>query len=371
MMVNQTIKKHLINIRGSRLDSRVVVFESDDWGSIRIPNNEVKQQLLDKELIKDRDSFSKYDALETSDDYFALYNVFKKFKDVKGNHPILTANMIMNNPDFAKIEAGNFEKYYCESFLETYLNYPGSNDAFKALQIGIKQGMLMPQFHGHEHLNVTRWMKLLKQGDERYHYAFARKCFSIDEVSSDNRRSNLMAAYDYNSEDELEYIQTSITNGLQQFEQLFGLNSKTTVAPCYVWDSKVEKVFQKNEVETFQGSYLQNYPIPGQMFKRKYHYSGQLNSDGQSYLVRNGLFEPSIIESADWVSKCMESISIAFKWGKPAIIGTHRINFCSRLDETKRAKNLSDLEVLLSQMLKRWPNIEFLDSATLSNIYNN
>jgi hypothetical protein len=34
----------------------------------------------------------------------------------------------------------------------------------------------------------------------------------------------------------------------------------------------------------------------------------------------------------------MERINIAFKCGKPAIIGTHRINFEGRLDLEKRDK---------------------------------
>lgn len=369
-MLKQTIKKHLINSRGSRIDSKVVVFESDDWGSIRIPSNQVRQQLLDKGLIKATDPFSKYDSLETSVDYYALYEVLKKFKDKNGNHPILTANVILNNPDFAKIAEGKFETYYNESFLETYRNYPESATAFDALREGIEQKLIVPQFHGNEHLNVSRWMKFLKQGNERYHFAFERKCFAIDEINAENRRGNLMAAYDYNNRAELDYVKISITEGLKQFEQLFGFKSRTTVAPCYVWDSTIEQVFKEDEVESFQGSYVQNCPVRGTAFKKKYRYSGQLNGGGQRYFVRNALFEPSLAPNANWVALCMESIAIAFKWGKPAIIGGHRINFCSRLDEKQRMQNLINLEKLLSQMLQRWPEIQFSDSSNLIIMYN-
>lgn len=368
-MLKQTIKKHLINARGTRLNSKIVVFESDDWGSIRIPNNEVRSQLIHKNLIKENDPFSKYDTLETAADYFALYEIFEKFKDSKGNHPILTANVIMNNPDFIKIKSDNFTNYYSESFIDTYQNYPNIGNAWEALKVGIDQKMIVPQFHGREHLNVKRWMRFLTEGNERYRFAFDRNCFSIDEVSAENRRGNLMAAYDYNNDEELKYVQKSIIHGLAEFEGLFGFKSKTTVAPCYVWDTQVEEAFKKSQVETFQGSYLQNCPVQGKDFQKKYRYSGQVNNLGQHYLVRNGLFEPSITKSSQWVSKCMESIDIAFKWGKPAIIGTHRINFCSRLEENKRTENLGDLHELFSQMLKKWPDLEFMDSASLSNKY--
>jgi len=367
-MLKQTIKKHLINARGSRIKDKIVVFESDDWGSIRIPSKKVQQQLLEKTLIKNKDPFSKYDALETAADYYALYDVLRKFTDKKGNHPVLTANVIMNNPDFEKIAVGNFETYYAESFQETYSEYTDSKTAFSALSEGIEQRLIVPQFHGHEHLNVSRWMKFLKEGNERYHYAFERKCFAIDEINAENRRGNLMAAYDYDDEIERAYIEKSIGLGLQQFEQVFGFKSQTTIAPCYVWDTAVEKVFQESQVMTFQGSYVQNSPVRGKGFSNKYRYSGQKNEEGQHYFVRNGLFEPSLAPNVDWVSKCLESIAISFQWGKPAIIGTHRINFCSRLDEKQQQQNLIQLEHLLTQMLQRWPEIQFRDSTNLINL---
>lgn len=368
-MLKQTIKKHLINFRGSRINSKVLVFESDDWGSIRIPSYEVRNQLLSKNLIKETDPFSKFDTLETSDDFTALYDVFRKFKDKDGNYPILTANMVLNNPDFDKIAAEKFETYYNEPFTHTYNTSSGSTNAFQALKEGIELKMIIPQFHCNEHLNVTRWMKFLKAGDERFHFAFNRNCFAIDEVNTENRRGNLMASYDYNNQLELEYLKKSITDGLNQFENLFGFKSKTTVAPCYVWDEVIENIFYENKVNNFQGSYMQNCPSEGKKFKKKYHYSGQTNNLGQRYFIRNGLFEPSLAPNADWVSKCLESIDIAFKWGKPAIIGTHRINFCSRLDEKQTQQNLANLQELLTKTLQRWPDIEFLDSASLGLKY--
>lgn len=368
-MLKQTVKKHLINLRGSRIAEKLVIFESDDWGSIRIPSNGVRQELLDKNLIKETDPFSRFDTLETADDYFALYEVLSKFKDKDGNHPVLTANMVMNNPDFERIAVEDFATYYNESFQQTYKRLAQGADTFSALQEGIAQGMIHPQFHASEHLNVTRWMGFLRQADERYRFAFARQCFSIDEVSAGNRRGNLMAAYDYDTTEELDYIKESISSGLDQFEKIFKMKSATTVAPCYVWDPEVEKVFETNGVRAFQGSYQQNCPVMGKPFKSKYRYTGQKNEAGQQYLVRNGLFETSLAPSADWVAKCMESIEIAFRWGKPAIIGTHRINFVAGLSGENRLNTLRQLEDLLQCILTRWPEIRFINSEQLLKKY--
>jgi hypothetical protein len=66
----------------------------------------------------------------------------------------------------------------------------------------------------------------------------------------------------------------------------------------------------------------------------------------------------------------MESIDISFKWGKPAIIGTHRINFAGRLGLEQRDKNLEMLDQLLTKILKKWPEVRFTDSTALLKEYN-
>lgn len=365
-MINiQTLKKHLVNCRGSRLKQKFLVFESDDWGAIRIPNVAVRETLWEKGLTKSTDPFSRFDALESTEDYNALFDVLIKFKDHNGNHPIITANFILNNPDFEVIKAFDFDEYKSESFLKTYNHYKGNENAWNALQNGISERLMCPQFHGTEHLNVVRWMQFLKNKNVSYRDAFELKCYAIDDLTSQNRRSNLMAAYDYNSNAELDYIQNSIVKGLKQFNEIFGFDSQTTIAPCYVWNENIEKIFHNEKVNCLQGSFLQNIPNLDQPFKKKYRYSGQKNTINQTYLVRNGLFEPSINTQIDWVNKCLESIEIAFQWGKPAIIGTHRINFVGRLDEQQRNENLKDFELLIKKVLQRWPDVQFVDSATL------
>lgn len=363
------LKKHIVNVRGNRLNKRYIIFESDDWGAIRIPSNKVRKELLDKKLIRNNDPFSKYDSLETTADYQALFEVLNQFKDHKGNNAIITANFILNNPDFKKIANGQFQKYYSESFIETYKNNSGSEDAWEFIQKGMKNNLLAPQFHGSEHLNVMRWMEHLKSGNDRYHFAFNKNCFAIDEIGSHNRRENLMAAYDHNNKNELDFVIKSISRGLIQFEEIFGFKSLTSIAPCYVWNDKIEKELLKGGVKAHQGSFLQNYNIPEEPFKKKYHFIGQKNKNNQLYFVRNCLFEPSINKHIKWVEKCIESIEIAFKWSKPAIIGTHRINFSSQLDLNRRNENLKMLETLLSEIIKKWPDVEFTDSASLLSKY--
>lgn len=369
--MREILKKHIVNIRGNRLDQRYIVFESDDWGAIRIPSISAREKLLQKKLIRENDPFSRFDSLETTEDYEALFNVLKKFKNNNGKHPVFTANFILNNPDFDKIESEDFQTYHSESFKETYNSYGGSENAWDELNKGIANKLIVPQFHGSEHLNVVRWMDSLKLGNQRYHFAFKEQCYAIDEIGSHNRRENIMATYDYSSPEELEFLKNGITKGLQQFQEIFGFASTTSIAPCYVWGDIVEKELLAGGVRGFQGSFLQNSPIPGKAFQKNYRYIGQRNRDQQYYLVRNCLFEPSIHPNINWVAKCMESINIAFKWGKPAIIGTHRINYTGRLDTSQRDHNLKLLLELLVEINKKWPEANFTDSASLLQKYTN
>lgn len=364
-MPRQTLKKHLINIRGARMKGKFVVFESDDWGAIRTPNKRVRKELMDQGLIKRNDPFAQLDTLETTEDYQALFDVLKKFKDKNGNNPILTANFILNNPDFKKIEDFNFDSYFSEPFYSTYQRYPRSESAFKVFWEGMEQKIIVPQFHGREHLNVVRWMNYLKSHNQKFHYAFDRECFAILPNSPQDGNDHILATYDYRNEFELNYIKKSVSDGLKQFEKIFGFKSKTAIAPCYVWDEEIEEILIVEGVRGIQSSYLQKMPLHNKPFGKTYPYLGKRNKFGQQYLMRNALFEPALNTNVDWINKCLQSISIAFNWGKPAIISMHRINFCGRMDENRRNENLKDFEILISKMIKRWPDIQFLSSADL------
>jgi hypothetical protein len=51
-----------------------------------------------------------------------LFEVLKKHKDGKGQHPVITANFILNNPNFDKIAANFKNDVFISSKLITYLN---------------------------------------------------------------------------------------------------------------------------------------------------------------------------------------------------------------------------------------------------------
>ena len=368
--MKQKLKKHALNVFGRNLNQKIVVFESDDWGSIRIPNNRVKDQLLAIKAIREKDPFSMFDCLESAIDLSVLYEVLGNYKDQFGRNPSITLNMVMTNPDFEAIKNNRFTNYESELFLKTYTSYYPECDTFAKLIDGIEKKLVYPQYHAKEHLNVRKWMDKLRCGDSKFLKAFEMNCFSIDDESSMNQRSNLMATYDYSSKDELKEIKKSISDGLKLFEKVFGFNSQTTIAPCYVWNDEIEQVFQENGIYGFQGSYIQQKNTNG-VLKRTWRAMGANNMKNQRYLIRNGLFEPSLNRGVNWVERSLESMEIAFKWGKPVVMGSHRINYVSGLSMDNRNNTLEKLDELLNKAIKKWPDIIFLNSAELLEKYRN
>jgi hypothetical protein len=358
-----------MDIPGKRINRKIVVFESDDWGSIRMPSKEVYNSLLKKGIPVDKLSFNKYDSLESEDDLSALFDVLHSVKDKNGKTAIFTANTIVANPDFDKIMGSGYNNYYYEPFTKTLNRYSNHSNSFQLWKEGINAAVWHPQFHGREHLNVTRWMYALQNDTGLVRLAFKNRMYdlSIDTSISEN---TFMEALNYSSEEELEYQKKLLIDGLELFENIFGYKSSSFIAPCYIWSSKLHETLKKQGVTILQGSHFQLEPQLGHKhkFRKIFRYYGQVNITGQSNLVRTCYFDPSEVINFDLEGDCLQRIRTAFYWGKPAIISTHRMNYIGFINPTNRAKNLPKLKSLLLQIKKNWPDVEFLTSDQLSDL---
>ena len=112
----------------------------------------------------------------------------------------------------------------------------------------------------------------------------------------------------------------------------------------------LENLLKENGVKYIQGLINQLEPREGDSwsYSKKYHYQGQKNSLGQRYLIRNAFFEPTINPRFDWESDCLKRIDLAFKFRKPAIVSSHRLNYMGYLNPKNRSENLLKLKSLFS-----------------------
>lgn len=365
-----TLKDLPVNLKGWRTNRKIIVFESDDWGSIRMPSKEVFDKMVGAGIPLENCPYNTFDSLESEDDLQELFNVLSTYKDKFGNSPIFTVNSVTANPDFIKIKESNFEKYYFEPFTETYKKYPNSQKSFSIFLEGIKENYILPQFHGREHVNINLWLELLKSNNKTFVKAFDNGFWGIGPIVEKNGTPiNIQASFDVLDLSELKNHRQNITEGLDLFEKIFKFKSSTFIANNFIWDSSINEVLSTNGIKAFQGMKYQLAPIFNGLKRKKIkHYLGERNNFGQVYLIRNCLFEPSVYKNNDSVDSCIWEITNSFFWNKPAIISSHRLNFIGSIRKDNREVNLRLLSELIRKILIKWPDAEFMSSPRLSDI---
>jgi hypothetical protein len=367
--LRKIVGRNIYNIPGWRTRRRIVVLESDDWGSIRMPDKATYDKLLSKGIRVDNCPFNKYDSLESEDDLIALYEALNRFRDKNGNPPIITANFVLANPDFDKIRRTDFQEYHYELVTETLKKYPKHSLSFKLWKEGIDKNLFYPQFHGREHLNVARWMKALKLNLPETRFAFDLNLFGISTTITSENRKSYLESFAVDEIGEENQIREIVIEGLLLFKKTFDYASKSFIAPNYVWSSQIEQALFKQGVKYIQGQRIQRSPGSGLNKEKKIpHFTGQNNEYGQIYTIRNCRFEPSLDNKKDSVNECLVQIQAAFRWRKPAIITSHRVNFIGFIEQSNRDRNVLQLRDLLSSIQKRWPDVEFMATDKLGDL---
>lgn len=368
--IKRNIQLHAKNALGWRTERKILIFESDDWGSIRMPSRKVAKILKDKgiNIGGQSERYNKYDCLANSKDLESLFQLLSSFKDSQGSPVVFTAMSLVANPDFEKIKAQNFEQYYFETFDRTLARYPNRENTFGLWKEGIEANIFCPQFHGREHLNVAVWMKDLKQGEIHTRTAFDNRCWGVKHTL--DHAINYQAAFNIGEISELKVQNNILISGLNKFQELFGYKATFFVPPNGSFHTKLEKTLSEEGIRYISTSKVQKEPQGKGKIRKLYHYLGQANENNQIYLTRNCFFEPSS-SRRDWINTCLKEIDFAFKWNKPAIVSTHRVNYIGALHESNRANGLKSLKTLLEKVLRKWPNVEFMTSAQLGEIIYN
>jgi hypothetical protein len=358
------LRNNLINFKGWRTKRKILVIESDDWGSIRMPSKFVYNRLKNSGINVDKSAYCRYDNLESSDDIENIANVLRKTKDINGNSPVITANTVVGNPDFEKIRNDNFRNYYFEPFLETYKRYGSNYNSIQTWNQVINEKLFYPQFHGREHVNVKLWFDLLRKNDPDFMVAFNNNMWGLSTDVFPKMNKSIQATFD---NDDLNFKKETIKSGLEIFSNIFGFKSKSFIPNNFIWDTKLNDFLFEQGVQFFQGMKF-HIGLQNQFGKRDFfrHYTGDTNSLDQIYFVRNCSFEPSVNKTT--IDQTLKEVRNSFFWNKPAIVSIHRVNFMGGIEENNRINNLKSFEKLLNQILLEWPEVEFLNSVQLGNL---
>jgi len=365
-MLNK-LRKNLSNTIGWSTKRRLVILESDDWGSIRTRSKADYDSMLAKKIAVDRSNFTRYDSLESNDDLERLFEMLSKHKDSRGSSVVFTPMCVVANPNFELIKESNFNEYHYESFTDTCNRYPNHDRVYKLWLEGIQNKTFIPQFHGREHLNVKRWMDGLKQGDKGLQIMFEHQSIGAS-YFDDKRITEHLAAFSPKKKEDIPYYSSVIKHGLSLFEELCGYKASYFVASNSPEPKILEKDLKDNGIEYLTRYKFQKYPLGNGEFENEMNWLGKINKLGQLIITRNCGFEPSDMSKTDWVDSCLSDIKNAFYWNKPAVVSTHRVNYVSGIVEKNGALGLLELDKLLKRIKKTWPNVEFVTSEELGNI---
>ena len=369
MMLKKMLKLS-IDLMAIKSNKKQILFLSDDWGSLRIRSKK-DQVVLIKNEYQINNRFDQYDSLETNDDIELLFEVLKKHKDINGNHPVITAVTNTGNPDFKKIKESSFQEYAYETIEATYNRYPDSDRVLSLIRKGIDNKIFVPQSHGREHVQINWWMSELKNNQSFSNKVFNNEFFFTPKhlMNSNYRNRDIAAAFDTWEQKDIDLHKRVIETGLNDFEYLFGYRSKLFTPPAMFYNSLIEKDLVCHGIEWLDVGRFFKTPQIGGGESWQLNYLGRKKKSGIKVLVRNGMFEPNISDTDDGVDRAMFDIEQAFKAKQPAILSNHRAAFVGRIDEKNRAKGLKALDELITKVLKKWPDVEFISAVDFTANY--
>jgi hypothetical protein len=370
MKLKTKLKNHLINLHGWRTNRKIIVIESDDWGATRMYDRQAFKSLLNKGYPVDNCPYNNNDRIENNDDLSTLAETLFKYKGKHNKPARFTLNNIVANPDFKKIKASGFQKYYYEDFQTTLSRYKDTDKVMDFYKEGILKEVFQPQLHGREHVNVSLWLKRLQDKEQRFLDAFEFNMYTVTGTGKvSGRRDNLDTYGSAKIKGKHHDYFQNIKEAQELFFKTWGFYSQTFIAPCYVWHPNLEKILADHRIKGLQGTHVQRIPkVTGFKVEKKYHFTGQTNTLKQVYLNRNVMFEPTENPQIDVVNEALKQINLAFKYKKPAIISSHRVNYIGSLNSKNRTHNIRKLNNLLMAITKQWEDVEFMSSDQLINL---
>ena len=363
MSAKRQIFDTLKNIPGWRTGEKLVVIAVDDYGNVRLDSASARKRLHGAGLDM-TSRFDQCDALETRQDLEALYETLESVKDRDGGPAVFTPYTLCANPDFDSIARAQ-DGYIYESLPQTVARLASSQPqayegAWKLLHEGVRLGLLRPQFHGREHLNVKLFEQKLNAGHRDILVNIENR--SMAAVGRDQSLPGVGFTHAFGlwNRSEIDFHREIIKEGLLLFEVIFGFKSTTFTPPA----QKIHPdIYPDLDALGVTGIFKPRW-CRRRIDQNRYAWEFNLNEvsrrKGHLSLVRNVVFEPTSNPNTDSASLALDQISAAFRLRKPAIISSHRVNFSGHIDPENRRYGLQALKRLQQSIVRRWPDVRFI-----------
>jgi len=362
--------KGLKNSPGWRTREKMVVVSVDDYGNVRVDSPEARKAMASSGLDLDN-QFDRFDALETREDLEALFETLSSVRDSQGRPACFTPYAVCANPDFERM-VDERDGYHYEPLVRTFERLAASQPtayegAWGLWREGMAEGLLRPQFHGREHLNVDLIERKLAAGDPGLLTALANHSVAGVEPEPTLPGVGFTAGFAVVDGSELDRHREILADGLRLFRETFGFASATFTPPAMQINPRLYPDLESLGVRAIDKPQRCVRRLDAARTVREWNFLGPARGHRHVNLVRNVVFEPCKGTVDDPVGYALGQVQAAFRWRKPAIISSHRVNFCGHIDSRNRDTGLSALRELLQGIVKRWPDVRFTTADRLAD----
>jgi len=368
MSLPQKLWYNIKNIPGWSTKRRILVIESDDYGSIYMPSSIAYEKISAYDINVKQSNSCRLDNLETSADMECLLEFCNNTKDFQGQPLRYTPFFNPANADTEKLFDSSQSEYSYLDYEQTQLRYNHNFEVMRMWEEGIKSKIILPEYHGREHVNVPLLMRLLKEDTEFRKYV--QEGFLFPKIDNKFGTETLRAAYFFANDREKDYLKESLVDGINLFKSLFNYTPTVFCPSNGVFHDDFKTLLSNAGVKATVESGVRKVPDGngGSYTKRKFIFG---KHEKQYHLLRysrNVTFEPTRDGIDKSVSRAFAQMEFAFRWNKPVVVATHRVNFGGGFFEENRRVGLKALALLISKAQKRWPNLEFMSSSELTNL---
>lgn len=357
------VREIVKSVRCKRFKEKYLLFSVDDFGHVR-NHSQTSRERLTSQGIKPVNKFDLLDALETKNDMEHLFEVLEKHKDQRGRSMVMTPYSLSANVDFERtLSAGTYvEEGVDKSFARLAQEQPQAySGAWELWHEGQRAGLVEPQFHGKEHLNIAHLNEALKQGDPLL-LAMLKEHSLVGWPQGYKGARKWSVAYSFDRTDETDGFIANVRDGLQRFEQVYGYKARAFTPPSQTFPPSLASQLPALGLEGLDSPMFSKRRDVDGKFHSSYAFNGL--KDGKTGLysvVRNAVFEP--VQNAQSVSIAMKQVEWALRLGNVAHLSSHRLNFSGHLSEKNRVHGVGQLDVLLTAIKNKWPDIQFLSVA--------
>lgn len=365
MSLKNDLLNNAKNLIGWRTNRKIVVISVDDYGNVRLDSKEAAENMK-KAGMNLRSRFDNLDTLEDKGDLEALYDALTSVKDKNGRHAVFTPFAMPCNINFEKMADEGYTQYHYELLPETFAKLKGYEGVWDLWKEGMAAGIMVPQFHGREHLNLKVFNEKLEKKDKDLITALQNRSYTGQSASGYSTIS-YTAAFEFWDFEENKVFDGIIADGLNAFEKVFGYRSTHFNAPGGREHHVIHKALKANGVKYIDSPFIKEEHQGKGRYKKSLNFTGKVNDDGLLLEVRNVVFEPTDDRGFDWLQYSLKQVETAFRWNRPAIISSHRVNFCGHIDENNRKAGTAALKQLLKKIVEKWPDVEFMAANELGD----